>query len=155
PPFFVDSHSRQDGKYRLQAEPSVTCYEGNWYNYLPLAVFSLLVHVISLPLGLSYILYKAKTKRDDPVFAARFGYLYLRYKENLHWWELIIFLRKFTVLALVVFLIPYPHLAAGLLMPIFFVCFMIQLTVKPYTKMNYNILEASLLLLDYALLSIG
>lgn len=93
--------------------------------------------------------------RTKQVFQQRFGYLFLRYKDNVYWWEIMIFLRKFFLFIFVLFVSTNPLVASVMATGTFAVFFFFQLIYQPYIYSSANTVETFLIAVDYIILSLG
>src|SRR5687768_2435112 len=47
---YFDCSLYDDGEYRLDAQPTIKCYDGDWLRYLPLGIFAIILHVVFVPM---------------------------------------------------------------------------------------------------------
>ena len=83
------------------------CFEGR---HLMFALFvgmpMLLLYTVLVPLGIMLRLYKAGTARlTHPSLLLRYGLMHSGYREEKYWWELVVLVRKYLVIAASTFLI--------------------------------------------------
>ena len=86
----LQCESPEDGsKPYLAADPTLTCWEGTHAKMMGLNVISLLVYVVMVPLGYSYILFRRCPKEglNSPRLYRVFGFLWSRFEDRCWWWE--------------------------------------------------------------------
>ena len=105
------------------------------YIYL-LTIPQFLLYVCGLPLAAFLIIYRTDPHRleHSPNMKLRYGLLYMGYKEDRLWWEVIIALRKVCVVAIGTFgtLLQVVDLQAFLSLAIVFISIIVHLIGKPY-----------------------
>ena len=90
------------GKRYLMADLHEKCFEGQHLTYLTLLTLpQLLLVVVGLPIA-GYILIKRSTPEERLMknFHMRYGLLYLGYREERAWWEVVIAVRKVLIVAI-------------------------------------------------------
>ena len=131
-------------KRYLMASLEETCFEGRHATYVTLlTVPQLLLVVIGLPVlaGLTIIRNGEHYERYD--FRMRYGLLYLGYREERAWWEIVIAFRKVAIVMISTFgVMVGVDLQAFLALFVIFCSIMIHLIGKPF-----DVSQASFLLL--------
>ena len=83
------------------------CWAGEHFKYaMTAAIPGLIVWGIGLPVLAFLVLYRAKQndKLDSLHKKVTYGFLFLGYKRQYYWWELVILARKFFILMTLVWL---------------------------------------------------
>eukprot|EP00002_Diphylleia_rotans_P010516 TRINITY_DN2099_c0_g1_i2.p1 TRINITY_DN2099_c0_g1~~TRINITY_DN2099_c0_g1_i2.p1 ORF type:complete len:731 (+),score=104.79 TRINITY_DN2099_c0_g1_i2:618-2810(+) len=95
-----------DNKWYLNVAPWITCdpMSGEMKRLLGMAIPVFISFVLSLPLGLYYLL--KKRNPQDESDTQRIGFLYLAYKEECWFWELVIMTRR-LLFSFVISVLPY------------------------------------------------
>ena len=91
----------------LEAAPSLTCWEGTHARMMGINVISILVYVIIVPFGYSYILFRRCPKEGlrSPRLFRVFGFLWSRFEDRTYWWEMVeITLRKLPLVIISIFI---------------------------------------------------
>lgn len=93
------------GQYHLRADSSVFCYDTTWYSFLPLAILGMLVYCAGIPITFFLILMRGKRRSNlsDPDFFAMFGALFLPFREQYWYWELVQLSRKLATVLFIDF----------------------------------------------------
>ena len=104
----LQCESADDGsKPYLAADPTLPCWEGTHAQMMGLNVISLLLYVVLVPLGYSYILFRRCPKEglNSPRLSRVFGFLWGRFEERCYWWEVVeITLRKLPLVIISIFI---------------------------------------------------
>ena len=80
------------------------CYEGRHFVWaLAIGMPQLLLHVVGLPSAGLYMLYRNRHKLSNPVVRARYGLFLGGYKPSRYYWEIVVIVRKVSVVALSIF----------------------------------------------------
>eukprot|EP00210_Caulerpa_lentillifera_P008407 g8019.t1 len=125
--------SFEDSSY-WEEDTSVACYSRRHAFLIGILVIPLLFAVsIGYPVGIFYILYSNASQLDDEDFIGTYGFLYRGY--DIHYWEIVIMLRKGLVAAVAVFAYGLGQNIQGLVcVLILVVSLALQLTFTPFTK---------------------
>ena len=85
-------------KMYLMADLQEQCFTGRHAAYISLlTVPQLCLYVLGLPLLASFIIFRNKKHLHEKKFYTRYGLLYMGYRKNREWWELVIALRKISI----------------------------------------------------------
>jgi hypothetical protein len=84
--------------------PSYRCYDQQWYIHLPLVLLFCILYGLVLPLTVGYALFVHRTNIDEPKFSNRYGVLFKHYRREYFFWELVLMLKKVTLILTVQFL---------------------------------------------------
>ena len=132
-------------KYYLLQDLSIECYTSKYYSYSILSYFSLAIYGIIVPLiayflirDKRYSLYDFNSKYEMP---APLSFLFLGYREEAWYYEFIVMGKKYSLIAITVFLKEYSRyqmISASLFIQ---AAFFIHVFVRPYDGItNYGIL---------------
>lgn len=99
-----------DGIEVLRADLSVSCTDGTYKSWRGVALAYLLSYCVGLPLALFWLMFRKRDSMSDP----RMVYLTSGLKDSRFFWELVILLRKFLIVACGVFLPPGGQVYAAL-----------------------------------------
>ena len=98
----------EDGsKSYLDAAPSLPCWEGTHAKMMGYNVISLILYVVLVPVGYSYILFIRCRKEglDAPRLYRVYGFLWGRFENRCYWWEMVeISLRKLPLVVISIFI---------------------------------------------------
>ena len=92
-----------DQHFYLTADYSLMCYEGRWWNYGGVAIAGMLLYVVGIPIVQFIILWKNRahlyedTSLDEKAHRQvkkQYGSLYLHFKEDCYYYELVNMFRK-------------------------------------------------------------
>lgn len=157
---FFDCTEQPDGSYTLDESADILCYSSEWNTYLPAAIVSTFVYAVLIPLGFAILLalrssqlYALSAEGDD--MYNWLGPVYIRYKAELFWWELLNFLRKALLLIVGAFFTTFPLFQAVLAIAILTTALMLQVTFDPYEFKETNFLETLLLFVQIMLFLAG
>lgn len=81
----------------LQVRPLGGSYVGTYVKYLVPGTILLVIFAAIIPLFWFFILWVNRRRLDDPVVAAKFGFLYSAYSRRLPFWETTEMVRKFLI----------------------------------------------------------
>eukprot|EP00824_Muranothrix_gubernata_P023314 TRINITY_DN6154_c0_g1_i1.p1 TRINITY_DN6154_c0_g1~~TRINITY_DN6154_c0_g1_i1.p1 ORF type:complete len:1097 (+),score=203.08 TRINITY_DN6154_c0_g1_i1:311-3292(+) len=81
-----------NGEAALNVNPSITCWEGEHKKLVPVACIFVTLYTLGIPVFFYYQLRKRDT--EDDRYRRRYGFLYLRYEQAWHSYELAIIVRK-------------------------------------------------------------
>jgi hypothetical protein len=81
----------------LANDPSTQCYGTRWYRNLPAVGIFVLLYCVAVPTFLAWKLFQYRNKLDTPEMKARFGVLYIHYRRNCYWWEILLMLKRAAV----------------------------------------------------------
>jgi hypothetical protein len=92
------------GTLYLIADLQEQCFVGRHLRYLLLLTLpQLFVYVLGLPLCATLLIIRNNDRLKDRTFITRYGLLYMGFRENREWWEVVIALRKFLIVAISTF----------------------------------------------------
>jgi hypothetical protein len=136
-------------------DPSIRCYEGQWWNYLPVTIISFFIYVLSFPVLLTWVVVVAPVKQDNKVFMMRFNQLFFRFQPSKYYWECIIIFRKFIITFFVLVVSSEPILQATIALMFVVIFLFLQLYHWPYWVNECNWLETLLLAVNLGILAIS
>ncbi|KAJ6251070.1 insulin-like growth factor binding protein [Anaeramoeba flamelloides] len=89
----------------LSIDPSISTSDDKYKRYLILFILSILIYIVGIPLFFVIVLIKAKKNNFNKYWYDRFGWIFLNYKSNRYWFEMIEILIKFLLaLSAIIFL---------------------------------------------------
>ena len=132
-------------KYYLLQDLSIECYTNKYFSYLVLSYVSLFIYGIVVPFiafilirSKRYSLYDFETKYEMP---APLSFLFLGYREETWYYEFVVMAKKYSLIAITVFLKEYSRyqmICASLFIQ---AAFFIHVFIRPYDSItNYGIL---------------
>jgi hypothetical protein len=150
--------------YYFEPEPNRYCFQKWWYACLPVAIVSLIVHVIGIP-ALFYWLYNYRAKilmieQSKRTWYQRF-HLCMTFKKNsefkdkYNYWEIIIMFRKLLISGAQLFFATNIVFQVLLFVLIFLFSLLYQNKHQPYAKDDINTLESTTLLSSILVLFSG
>lgn len=128
----------------MDSDRSVICYQDNWWIFFTFSLLTLIVFGGGVTLLFGYIL--CCKKNFSPSFHSRFRFLFIRFREERLYWEMIIILRKLLISVSILFFSSYPIMVILFSMFIIFVSFLLQLHHSPFKRIWHNIMEYCVLL---------
>ena len=125
----------------LMADMQEPCFVGPHLKYLMLLTIpQIVLYVIGLPVAGALHLMRNKENLHEKHFYTRYSLLYLGYRDDRAWWELVVAFRKVSVVAIGTFgtLLGVVDLQAHLALLIVFISIATHLVGKPYDTNNKN-----------------
>jgi len=92
-----------EGTSYLLVDFKVTCYDGEWNSFLPVAILWLIVYPFGVPLAFFLILLKNKASLQKPEVIQSLGFLYEAYNYDMWYFELIDCVHKLFLTSVLVF----------------------------------------------------
>ena len=135
-----------DGAQFLELDRTVVCFTAGHYAGMMAAGLLAVVLNVVVPFLLLCVLRRNKRRLQTSKFRSRFGFLYQGYsiERGLYWWEIVVLLRKFLVLALAsVISDAFLQSLMGLALLGFFLT--LQTHYRPYQRDVWNRLETMVL----------
>ena len=145
----------------LDAAPFIPCPSTSWYFMIGPSIVGVLVFVLAVPIiVITYVVGAFKPGkhrgRGGDRNQARYGFLFIRFKDSFLYWEVILLLWKVTLLMSVKFSSLRPALALALAASVNGVMLIAQAACRPYTSYYGNMLATAIhLTLTYLSLSIA
>jgi hypothetical protein len=102
---FFDCTTYRDGFAVMDASAATPCYEGEWTENLPFAIFGLLVWVMGIPIAFGVLLFNLKRHallRDHKTLLEN-EYLIGHFKTRAFWWTLVDLATKIVLLMVQLF----------------------------------------------------
>eukprot|EP00033_Pygsuia_biforma_P002177 GCRY01002412.1.p1 GENE.GCRY01002412.1~~GCRY01002412.1.p1 ORF type:complete len:954 (-),score=245.34 GCRY01002412.1:790-3651(-) len=152
---FFGCTSQPDGEYLLDAFPGTKCYTSTYFSYLPLAIFGIVLYVLSVPALVYAILHKNKASLTSEKTYLMFGFLYARYNARHYMWELIILVRKLLLVVSFVFLNSHIELQVLLAAIVLLGSVMYHNNQNPFRVSMLNTLETICLSTNFIILIVG
>jgi hypothetical protein len=133
--------SQPDGTLTMVKNPAVECYSSEWqFNVYAFLIPACIFYAFIVPTALIRLLYKNRTKIQDPKFISRYGFLVNSYKHNLYWYEIVLIFKKVLFVIVPEFLAIKVSISikqySGLIILIGFL--MIDQIMLPYKGENEN-----------------
>ena len=131
-----------DGAQYLEVAPTVRCFTATHVAAMVVAGAIAIAFNVFTPLLLIRILKKNSHKLHMPAMRKRYGFLYSGYSitRGLYWWEAVVLMRKFMVLAVASTIVdPFYQSLLGIATVVFF--FLLQVHFRPYETKTMNGLE--------------
>jgi len=122
------------------------CFKGRHLDHvLMLTLPQIILYVIGLPLAGTMLLLHNKDRLHEKSFYTRYGLLYLGYRDERAWWELVVALRKVAIVSVGTFgtLLGVVDVQAHLALLMVFVSIVVHLLGKPFdmTRANTRLLH--------------
>eukprot|EP00736_Rhodelphis_marinus_P002856 Rmarinus@m.17272 len=132
-----------DGTMYLVAHPEMECWQGDHVYLLLAGALALFVHMGGIPLALMYIGYIGGENRryTDTTYIKRYGFLYMRFKPELHWWEMTMVVRKLCFTIFRVYLYPYPVFQCVACMAVMCCSLVLHYGLMPFKRLRDNVME--------------
>ena len=132
--------------FYLMADLQEICFQDLHLNYvLLLTIPQIILYILGLPLAATLLVMRNKKNLHQARFYTRYGLLYLGYRDERAWWELIVALRKVAVVSIGTFgtLLGVVDLQAHLALMTIFVSIIVHLIGKPFdvSKPNARLLH--------------
>ena len=130
----------QNTKY-LMADLQEPCFTGQHQAYmLLLTIPQLFVYVLGLPLAAALLIFRNKNKLYQEPFSTRYSLLYIGYRKDREWWELIIAFRKVAVVSIGTFgtVMGVVDLQAFIALGTVFVAIVLHLLFQPFDTATKN-----------------
>ena len=146
-----DCAALPNGKYYVESDLNVECFDGEWWRAVPFAGLGVVVYVLALPLMFFLVLRKHKDELDDPVVLAQYGSLYrkLRWEYWVH--EVLQLVKRLMIVVSAVFLSQVEVWLFASLAGIFVSSALYHVRHRPYKRKSHNDLEIRL---DVSLVSL-
>jgi len=117
------------------------CFTGQHQAYMYLLTIpQLLVYVLGLPLTAALLILRNKNKLHKEQFATRYSLLYIGYRKDREWWELIIAFRKVAVVSIDTFgaVMGVVDLQAFIALGVVFISIVLHLLFQPFDTATKN-----------------
>ena len=130
----------------LMASLEEICFQGEHMQYvLMLTIPQIILYVLGLPIAGTIHLLRNKDNLHERQFYTRYGLLYLGYRDERAWWELVVALRKVAVVSVGTFgtLLGVVDIQAHLALLVVFCSIAAHLMGKPFdmTRANTRLLH--------------
>eukprot|EP01080_Neovahlkampfia_damariscottae_P002882 gene2882-4725_t len=130
----------------MDSERSVQCYQGDWWIYFPFAIATLITFGLGVIGLFAYVLLFKKKIQASKTFNARFRFLFVRFRDERIYWQIIIIIRKLLISTAIIFFSGYPLLVVLFSMLVIFIAFILQIHNVPYRRDFHNTMEYIVLL---------
>jgi hypothetical protein len=124
------------------------CWVGDWWVFFPFAIITLAVFGGGVIILFAYIACNRKKALTSRTFNARFRFLFIRFRDERIYWEVIIILRKLAISCAVIFFSggQSEMLVVLFSMLVIFIAFILQTHNYPFRRSFHNIMEYCVLL---------
>ena len=127
-----------DDTLYLQEDYSIECFIGTHADYVFATYFFLALYGLGIPLGSFYLIYQYRNRLYSQNIANSLKFLYIEYKPNRYYWELVIVFRKVAIICMSVFLfsektVRYQMIAASWVLQI---CLFLHTVYQPFDTMT-------------------
>ena len=125
----------------LMADLQEPCFTGRHQAYMfLLTIPQLLVYVLGLPLTAALLIFRNKEQLYEEQFATRYSLLYIGYRKDREWWELIIAFRKVAVVSIGTFgtVMGVVDLQAFIALGAVFISIVLHLLFQPFDTATKN-----------------
>ncbi|KAI9136208.1 hypothetical protein BKA69DRAFT_185859 [Paraphysoderma sedebokerense] len=157
-----DCTQEEDGRYYLDADPSLQCYQKWYYEDVPIATLAVILYVIGIPLyffGLLYSTYQARFHSRVWVKLKTFSQKVLLsdklYRAEHQYFVFVQFLQKLAFVVINMFFTRYVILQSTLMIFVLAAVFLIYAFKKLYTNNSLNRLELSSIATTFIVLNLG
>ncbi|KNC50889.1 uncharacterized protein AMSG_07124 [Thecamonas trahens ATCC 50062] len=141
------------GELRLVADPDIRCYEGLHALFVTLALVSMGVYVVGVPVVM--LLGMRRTRSNPERFWFYFSYLVNGFSEDMWWYEVwAAFSRKALMAAVVVF-ITSPSFQLSVAGGLVLCMFAVQIALSPYVAKLLDLIDAIALFVVYGYVTSG
>ena len=132
------------GEYYMTSDMSIQCWKTEHIIYsLIIALPSILIWCISIPIVLVIILYKNKSKLPNIEEKLKYGFLYKGYVAKHFYWEFVTLLRKMLIISCSVFFANSSvTLQALVVFIVILLAYILQQRFKPFTLPQLNQMES-------------
>jgi hypothetical protein len=132
--------SRQpNGSYVNRKDPSVSCFDADWFKNLWLVSFSILFYVLVIPGALIYVYLKHRNHHGSLEFLKGYKLLIAPYKSSYYYWELVVLLKRTFFIVSQDFLAPFGYeVRYGVSMIVLLTFFWIETFCMPYAVKDAN-----------------
>jgi hypothetical protein len=134
------------GVLKMDSERTVTCFQNDWWWYFPFSIITLLTFGLGVVVLFAYVLLFKKRILADKKFNARFRFLFVRFRDERLFWQMVIIIRKLLISTAVIFFSGFPMLVILFSMFIMFSAFILQSHHIPYRRKFHNLMEYVVLL---------
>jgi len=125
----------------LMASLQEPCFQGrHWQHVLMITIPQIVLYVIGLPVAATIHLLRNKENLHHRQFYTRYGLLYLGYRDERAWWELVVAFRKVAVVSVGTFgtLLGVVDIQAHLALLVVFCSIAAHLIGKPFDVSQAN-----------------
>jgi flagellar biosynthesis GTPase FlhF len=122
------------GRFFLRADYAVSCFEGEHFIALFIAIACMFLYVIGIPLGLIIFLGRKRKQLRSPSMVERFGGVYIAYTAGMWWFEAFEMIKKVILVGGIVLISPGSTSQILLAFLIAFIFFSVIMGSKPYEE---------------------
>ncbi|KNC49889.1 uncharacterized protein AMSG_06186 [Thecamonas trahens ATCC 50062] len=154
---FFDCTQQADGRYLLDADPSLECYQPWWMDMLPAGIAAVVVYVMGIPATFLLLILKYRSSLEDTKSAGFrvFGIISSRFRPSLAWYELIVIMRKLFIAVAMMTFSESPPVQAMIAQLALLVALAVQQRYVPFNSVACNMVESALLFASLVVLVFG
>jgi len=132
----------------MLADTNYVCWVDQWWVFFPFAVIVLGLFGIGVLILFAYIACNRKAALTSRTFNARFRFLFIRFRDERIYWEVVVILRKLAISCAIIFFAGGRSEMLVILfsMLIIFIAFILQTHNYPFRRSFHNIMEYCVLL---------
>ena len=95
-----------EGNWYLSSDLSIKCYDKFWETYAIIGGIFIFIHILGIPLLFFNILryYKNKGELSSDLISYRYGFMYMGYRDDMWWFEILELMRKTLLSASIIYL---------------------------------------------------
>eukprot|EP00919_Chromeraceae_sp_WS-2016_P024617 GHVR01058191.1.p1 GENE.GHVR01058191.1~~GHVR01058191.1.p1 ORF type:complete len:529 (+),score=69.29 GHVR01058191.1:105-1691(+) len=138
-------HKHPSGTLTLKSHPYIICYRDEWMEALPLGIAAVVVYVFLLNGLLTILTLLGPRLTIHPNWAQRLQFLFVRFRPQRYYWNIVLQLRNTLVLLPVVVFVGRPGLQVFLTEVILIVFLTANCICRPWKHWQNNLLESLLL----------
>jgi hypothetical protein len=147
---------RYDGDLRLEIDLQVLCWQDDHLVYAGIALAFFVLWGLGLPALIYCLMAKEERLLETDGVKVQFGFLYLGYRREVYFWEIVIMYRKLIALVVAVLLKPLGTIVQGTLLVVFLgVNAQVNSMMRPYATRQLNDTEDLSLLAQVATIYCG
>jgi len=148
---------QDDGRYLLNADPSLECYDDWWMALLPAAAGAVILYVLGIPAVFAGIMFKYRNTLEDTRSSgfAVFGVISSRFQPKHAYYELVVMMRKLAILIALLMVSDSPPIQAFIAQIALVLGLAVHQKIQPYNSKELNAVESALLVAALCVLSAG
>jgi hypothetical protein len=132
-----------DGRWSLDADPVLPCFEGWWWRFLPATVVSALAYIVLFPAFVFLVLFKNRRALiRSPAFRRRFGSLFLPF--TAWFWGIVVIAESLLVTAALTAAYTIPAAAIPALIIVKTTSIILTVMFNPFPRFKEHLLSVGL-----------
>ncbi|KNC53141.1 uncharacterized protein AMSG_09217 [Thecamonas trahens ATCC 50062] len=141
---FFDCSRYPNGRWYLDAEPSLECFATTWLATLPLALVGVGVYVVALPAFYSVALHKWRHALASPLVQLRYGSLYSVFRHRHYYAGVPVMIKRLLIVVFSVFASNAQSVLFSGLLAVFITSMLLLSKHAPYRYHLLNTIEITL-----------